>query len=185
VEESRTRKLNRLPLREYEGPKAYLVTAVIAARIAFFAEDEIAVRCVAELKEAVDRSRFGVYAYCFMPDHLHMLVAGRADAAELIDFVKRFKQKTGWWFKNSYAGGLKASPTGLWQRSYHDHILRSEEGVRQAAEYVVANPVQAGITQEIGEYPYAGSFVWPDLNPIVNQEAGADRDIVMHAPAQR
>jgi REP element-mobilizing transposase RayT len=99
-----------------------------------------------------------------MPDHLHLLV-GSEQEADLIDLVKRFKQKAGWWFRNVYKGGLKASLTGLLrQRSYYDHIVRSDTGLRAAAEYVIGNPVSAGLTTSIGEYRFAGSFVWPDLN---------------------
>jgi putative transposase len=126
------------------------------------------------LKETSALTQIEVYAYCFVPDHVHLLVGSGEDGADLIDFVKRFKQKTGWWFSNRYvpSGSLKASPTdpaaakrsiGLWQKSYYDHIVRSNENIRAAAEYIIANPVQAGLTREPGEYPFAGSFVWPDI----------------------
>jgi len=95
-----------------------------------------------------------------MPDHLHLLVGADPDA-NLIGFVKRFKQTTGWWFRNRYlAGSLKASPTSLWQRSYYDHVVRSEEGLLQIAKYIVANPVRAGLVESSVDYPLSGSFVW-------------------------
>jgi REP element-mobilizing transposase RayT len=95
-----------------------------------------------------------------MPDHLHLLV-DTEDDANLIGFVKRFKQTTGWWFRNRYlAGSLKASPASLWHKSYYDHVLRSEEGLPQVAKYIVGNPVRAGLVESPEDYPFSGSLVW-------------------------
>jgi putative transposase len=175
-DEAPARKLNRLRLSEYIGAKAYSLTLATAARQPWLAEEAVGHYCLEALRETSARLRFDVYAYCFMPDHLHLLVGSSCDDGDLIDFVKRFKQKTGWWFKNrEIAGALKASPTGsigsqdknavsLWQRSYYDHIIRSEDNLRAAAEYIIANPVQAGLTKEPGEYAHAGSLVWPDIH---------------------
>jgi putative transposase len=162
------RKRNRLPLGEYIGVKAYSLTLATAGRTRFFEDEQIVSLCLGTLKETAERCNFDVYAYCFMPDHLHLLVGSDQQEADLIDFVKRFKQKAGWWFRNVYTGGLKASPTGLWQRSYYDHIVRSSENLRSAAEYIIRNPVAAGLTQDVGEYSFAGSFIWPELNPHEN-----------------
>ena len=78
-----------------------------------------------------------------MPDHVHLLVAGRCDAP-LVRFVQHFKQATG-----------HHSP-GLWQRSYYDHILRYEESAGNVARYIWGNPVRAGIVESALAYPYSG-----------------------------
>jgi putative transposase len=39
---------------------------------------------------------------------------------------------------------------------YFDHVLRSDEDTYRHALYMLGNPVRAGLTQAIGEYPYAG-----------------------------
>jgi hypothetical protein len=44
---------------------------------------------------AFRRLGFALIAYCFMPDHLHMLVAADSEDADVTAFVKRFKQLTG------------------------------------------------------------------------------------------
>jgi REP element-mobilizing transposase RayT len=78
-----------------------------------------------------------------------------------IGFVKRFKQATGWWFRNRHlAGSLKASPTSLWQKSYHDHVVRSEEDLLQIAKYIVGNPARSGLVESTADYPFSGSVVW-------------------------
>ncbi len=136
------------------------MTISTCQRAPWFRDAEIAARCILALKEPADQECFRVYAYCFMPDHLHLLVATDADA-NLVDFVKRFKQATGWWFRNRHlAGSLKASPTSLWHKSYHDHVVRSEEDLLQVATYIFGNPVRAGLVESAAEYHLSGSFVW-------------------------
>ena len=95
-----------------------------------------------------------------MPDHLHLLVGADAEA-DLVGFLKSLKQRTGWWFRNRHlAGSLKASPTSLWQKSYYDHVVRSEEDLLQIARYIVGNPVRAGLVESPEDYPFSGSLVW-------------------------
>ena len=108
--------------------------------------------------------------YCLMPDHVHFLVATDAEN-DLVRFIHRFKQQTGWWFRNRYeAGGLKASPTSesdrptLWQKSYYDHVLRRDEDTGDVVRYILENPVRAGLAVSASEYPYAWSvFSMPEL----------------------
>ncbi len=166
------RKPNRLPLENYRDHHAYSLTLATAGRKPNFDDTRTVDYCLHILREEAQRCAFDVLAYGFMPDHLHLLVQSRTEGEDLIDFVKRFKQKTGWWFLHGReTGSLKASATssfaalGLWQKSYYDHVVRSEEGLRAAAEYILGNPVRAGLTREVGDFSFAGSFVWPDLNP--------------------
>jgi hypothetical protein len=84
-----------------------------------------------------------------MPDHLHALVLGRHDAADLIRFVQRFKQVTAFDFKRET--GLR-----LWQQSFYDHVLRVEEDLADVAAYIWANPVRAGLAAQPDEYPLLG-----------------------------
>jgi REP element-mobilizing transposase RayT len=98
-----------------------------------------------------------------MPDHAHILVS-TSQENDMVRLVQRFKQATGWWFRNRYsAGGLKASPTSngarpsLWQKSYYDHILRREEDLGDIVKYILENPVSAGLSREVGNYPHAWS----------------------------
>ena len=170
-----TRKKNRLPLEGYRGRQAYSLTLSTHSRRPWFREDAVVQYSLESLAQTADSCSFSVCAYCFMPDHVHLLVSGETDESDLVDFVKRFKQSTGWWFLNQYrAGGLKASPTPLWQKSYYDHVLRSEEDLRAAAEYIVGNPVRAGLASHIGQYRYAGSLVWPDLVPAAETKTFAE-----------
>ncbi len=108
--------------------------------------------CLAELNSLSKRHGFSVLAYCFMPDHVHLLVTG-ADDADLPRFVKDFKQRTGYAYRRTNA-------EALWQKSYYDHVVRAEEDLREVARYIVGNPVRAALAATPADYPYSGSFVW-------------------------
>ena len=92
-------------------------------------------------------------AYCFMPDHVHLLIAGERDNADLKRFTKFAKQYSGYYFRQ--LTGLV-----LWQRYGHERVLRNEEATPAVARYTIANPVRAGIVQSPADYPFWGSFVY-------------------------
>jgi putative transposase len=97
---------------------------------------------------------FTLYAYCFMPDHLHVLVAGD-EWSDLRRFVQHFKQMSGYYCK-------RATGQMLWQPSYWDHILRFEEALADVAEYIWANPVRARLAKSWREYPFSGPKPLPE-----------------------
>jgi putative transposase len=108
---------------------------------------------VRALKESATRQEFAVWAYCFMPDHLHLLLEGRSERSSLSPFVKDFKQRTGFEFKTRCR-------KRLWQPSYYDRVLRRDEDMEVEAEYIFGNPVRRGLVSQFDEYPYLGSFVF-------------------------
>jgi putative transposase len=156
-----TRQRNRLPLAVYRESGAFFLTIATAYRRPWFADAVIAQHCIAELQSSCETHRFGLLAYCFMPDHLHVLVSTEG-GSDLVRLIHGFKQKTAWWFKNrEAAGGLKASPTSgsptvprLWQKSYYDHVLRKDEDIAAIVRYIVENPVRAGLVTSLDEYPH-------------------------------
>jgi REP element-mobilizing transposase RayT len=80
-----------------------------------------------------------------MPDHLHWLLA---DASRAGDAVIRFKSLS---TRVSWQRGVRGR---LWQRSYWDHVIRRQEDLREVAEYIVQNPVRAGLVRQASEYPW-------------------------------
>ena len=87
------------------------------------------------------------YAYCLMPDHLHLLLSPKG--VNLIDFIRWWKSYTANLLNNS---GCKGP---CWQRSFYDHALRKEEDIRTIAEYIVHNPVRKHLAEHWSEYPYS------------------------------
>lgn len=150
------RKSNRLPLDAYKGAAAYAITTTVEGRRPVFRRPEIVALCLERLREASARTNFEVLAYCFMPHHLHLLVRATQEA-DLVAFMRLFKQLSGYAYRRS-----TGDPQVLWQTSYYDHVLRSEEDVHAVARYVWGNPVRAGLADSPREYPYSGSLAMED-----------------------
>ena len=118
--------------------------------------DEVVVKVVEILRGTAEQEGFSVWAYCFMPDHMHMLVEGKHDNADMRHFVALFKQKSGYWFKSTHG-------TKLWDAHYYEHVLRNDEATTAVARYVIQNPVRKGMVDDYGDYPYSGSFELEDI----------------------
>ena len=93
-----------------------------------------------------------------MPDHVHALAHAKSERADLQAFMRRFKQMTGFAYKQQ-------TKQTLWQRGYHDRVLRDDESSESIARYILENPIRAGLTAAWGEYPYAWSDVY-DLEAL-------------------
>ena len=87
-----------------------------------------------------------------MPDHIHVLL--QPNGGSLIQYVQAVKGKS---TRTYWEQGGRGK---LWQRGFYDHILRSEESLPCIAQYILANPVRAGLTDVIGAYPFCGSTVF-------------------------
>ena len=129
------------------------VTVAVRNRTPVFSAARVAAAAVDALREHAARAGVPIYAYCFMPDHVH-LVLSPSPECDVVRFVGEFKnlvQRAAW--KVGVAGGF-------WQGSFWDHFLRSDEQLERVVEYVLDNPVRQGIVAHRGEFPFSGSFVF-------------------------
>ena len=111
--------------------------------------------CVRHLGISAGKYGFTICAYCVMPDHLRLLLTGD-EWSSLPDFMRHFKQLTGYAYSRATGGKL-------WQTSYWDHVLRAEEDIEDVARYVWGNPVRAGIAADYRSYAGSGPRPLPDL----------------------
>jgi putative transposase len=86
--------------------------------------------------------------YVLMPDHVHVFVQLPRDR-RLDQWVRLLKQHV------QKAAGLAK---GTWQRGFFDHLLRNAESYTQKWEYVVQNPVRAGLVEHAESWPYGGEI---------------------------
>jgi REP-associated tyrosine transposase len=106
-----------------------------------------------QLLRSVDAAAFAVDAYCWMPDHTHLLLEATSAESDLCRLMNTWKQVTGYAHK-------QATGKQLWQTGYYDHVLRPDEDRLPVIEYLIANPVRGGLVTEVGSYPFWGSGVW-------------------------
>jgi len=91
-----------------------------------------------------------------MPDHIHLLVATGGET--LGRCVQLFKGRCTRWVR------LKGLDGAVWQKGYHDRAIRRSVGILRALEYMVMNPVRAGLVKDWQDYPWIGSPLFGPLD---------------------
>jgi putative transposase len=142
----------------YVGFQRYFVTTCTAFRNDVFYDLTLGTETIQQILQLSHEFEFAVVAYCLMPDHLHLLLEGQSEQADLKRFVKQIKQVTGFAYPQTHGGSL-------WQPGYHERILRDDESTLAVARYILENPVRAGLAKALGEWPLSGSdvYTWPEL----------------------
>ena len=142
----------RLATFDYRGSFAYSLTFCTCQRRRHFAV-EVIVRVVRDqiVRTGTERD-FAVLAYCFMPDHVHLLVRGRDSGCDLRGFVKLVRQRASMATAGRHTGAL-------WQDGFYERTLRRDEHVLTAATYIVNNPVRAGLVHTWIEWPHVGGDI--------------------------
>lgn len=128
-----------------------------------FAEDAVAALLLQTLREKCTKYSFNVYAYCFMPDHVHLECVGTSHESDLIAFVRDWK---GVAQRELRRRGVHR----VWQKGFYDHILRESEDANQIAWYIFNNPVRKGLVADSHGWPYSGSwmFDWKTMPAAAN-----------------
>lgn len=137
----------------YVGRYKYFLTWVTHERSPIFQSAAVVALVWAQILRAAVEQQFAIVAYCFMPDHVHLIVAGTSDESDLKAFVKLAKQYAGYHFARAHPNAK------AWQRGTHDHIVRDDVDLLDRLRYVVNNPVVAGLVKKAEDYPFLGSQV--------------------------
>ena len=146
------RKQIRLPDYDYSSPGAYFVTVCTADRRCILSD--IAVGAAISRPPEIRLTRYGeivdlairniplVYPNVsvdhsvIMPNHIHLILrihhaeGGRMISAPTVSTI--VGQMKRWASKQAY--------TALWQKSYHEHVIRSEADYREIWDYIEGNP---------------------------------------------
>src|SRR5262249_2595066 len=133
------------PAAYAEKDRVFSITIGTSPRAPIFQDLEFGRLCVLALKDLRDRTSTGVYAYCFMPDHVHLLL-GIPAGTPLTAFVRSFKSLC------YRIRRQRGQPVPFWQRSFYDQALREPDRLLDAALYILNNPVRDGITSSAGDY---------------------------------
>ena len=97
---------------------------------------------------------FDLIAYCVMPNHAHLVFTPRPRADKsyfaLAEIMHGFKGYTGW--KANELLGLREH---FWQHESYDHYVRDGRELARIVDYVLWNPVKAGLTDSWEKWPWS------------------------------
>jgi REP element-mobilizing transposase RayT len=98
-----------------------------------------------------DGQRYRLFAWCVMPNHVHV-VAQLYAGCELSILIHSWKSYS------AHEMNRLLDRTGPWQREYFDRIIRSERELLETVEYVLENPERAGLA----DWPFSGFRPWDE-----------------------
>ena len=154
------KKSVRLKNFSYKGYYRYFITICTAGNKNVFNGIESIKWILEILKEKSVSFKFKILAYCFMPDHLHILIEGIHENSDMTGFIKSFKQNTSFHYKKKFNDYL-------WQPSFYEHILRTEEDTVKVVEYIFENPVRKNIVDNYKDYELLGSLEFDIANMLI------------------
>ena len=120
-------------------------------RRAIFLEDhdkQFFMELIDELRELY---AFRVHAFCLMDNHYHLLIETTRENLSLI--LKQLNQRYTHYFNKKY------NRVGtLWQGRFKSWYIHDDHYLEVVAKYIEYNPIKAGISAHVGEYPWASAL---------------------------
>lgn len=144
------RRSPRLKDYDYSTPGHYLVTICTKNRKAIFTDRKANTAVIELLKSERNKQFVKVIAFCLMPDHFHLLIELPEDCTNLSNFIRIYKSRVAAFFRK------QRSEKNIWQTRFYDRILRKNESLTDAAEYILNNPVRKWIVDKWEDYEFCG-----------------------------
>ena len=112
--------------------------------------------------------RYDLLAHVVIPSHIHLVfrpfeaawhgparppraTPSRTPRQRVLQSLRGFTARA--------CNGLLGRSGAFWQRECYDRVLRTEDEIRRAVEYVVLNPVTAGLCASPADWPYTSPVI--------------------------
>ncbi|KAB3526252.1 transposase [Alkaliphilus serpentinus] len=113
-----------------------------------FKDDEDFEMLINILKESKELSKYEVYAYCIMGNHIHLLM--KEGIEDLGVSFRRIGAKYVYWYNS------KHKRTGhLFQDRFKSEVVENDKYLLTVLRYIHQNPIKAGIVNDIAKYPWS------------------------------
>lgn len=96
---------------------------------------------------AKEKSKFLLYGYCLMNNHVHILIK---EGEEIGICIKRITVSYVQWYNNKYG-----RDGHLFQNRYKSEVVESEPYLLVVLRYIHQNPIKAKLVSKIEEYPWS------------------------------
>jgi putative transposase len=137
---------------DYKGMHRYYITLHVHHLRKVFTTNDVVLAVLDVLRDVAHAEQFDVYAYCFLPDRLVLIVRGRDEKSNMKTFLAALRARS-----SSVVEPRLAHP--LWKRTYTERVLRKTEETRTVGREVLQIPVKAGLAARAADYQFSGSFV--------------------------
>tara|TARA_R110001606_G_C15202906_1_gene631913 strand:- start:111 stop:563 length:453 start_codon:yes stop_codon:yes gene_type:complete len=127
----------------------YFITFNTQDRISYFNEFNLASLFCQQIAMNEKRHRCIWLTWVLMPDHFHGLVQLKAGGSDLSTVIGALKGTSAYEL-NKYMNRKGR----LWQPSFYDRALRTDDDRITISRYIVANPLRKGLVISIKDYPF-------------------------------
>ncbi|MDO4866392.1 MAG: transposase [Clostridia bacterium] len=132
-----------------------------------FMDDEDYRRFVRTLSDCKQLSGFELYAWCLMPNHVHLLIHVRNEPLEKI--IKRIGSRFVWWYN------MKYERVGhLFQDRYRSEPVEEDAYFLTVLRYILQNPMKAGLEKVPGSWPWSSYAHYSGNEDFLTDTAFAD-----------
>jgi putative transposase len=143
----------------------------------FLAKERTCLWLVDSINHARCRHEFDLWAYVFMPNHVHLILHPRRDHYSISTILQAIKQPVArmaiQYLKTDNPQGLRLLATGQQTRPYefwqkgggYDRNITDVETLIKAVQYVHNNPVRKGLAQTPDEWHYSSASAWDCAGP--------------------
>jgi len=108
-----------------------------------------------------DRNMYALDAYCVMPNQVHLVCTPLSSPDKglhsLAAIMKSLKGSTA-----RRCNQLLQRHGTFWQQEYYDHSIRDDHEWQRTVEYIVYNPVAAGLVDEWDDWPWTYCPAWAE-----------------------
>jgi len=118
-------------------------------------KDPVIAQVVIDALKYFDAIRYVLYAWCVMPNHIHVVfktISKNGDLrSDLIPILHSWKS-----FTSKRINTILRRQGNFWQHEYYDHLIRSDEEFGHCINYTLQNPVKAGLCTHWQQWPWTG-----------------------------
>lgn len=132
-----------------------------------FEDDEDRQRLVETIKHYKTVSRYEIYGYCLMSNHVHLLLVEKEEPLSLV--IKRISGSYVYWYNRKY-GRLGH----LFQERYKSEVVENEGYFLTVLRYIHQNPVKAGLSKKIGEFKWSSYIEYIEKIMMIDIEAAME-----------
>jgi len=153
-----------------QGHVFFITTTVMDFERVFDHGEQYYLILLDSLKHVLAEHRAALFAYVFMPSHIHLVVA-LPEREHISDMMRDFKKYTSTTIRQQleqdgytesverlreHARGRK-QVFKLWMDRFDDVVLCNEEMLRVKITYIHENPVRAGLVKRAEDWKYSSA----------------------------
>lgn len=106
------------------------------------------------VKESIhyrDKSQFDLHAYCIMPNHVHLLITNTRNDVPFYRVLGSLKANSA----KAINEHLNRTGQPFWAFESYDHAVRNGKSFARILNYILYNPVKAGLVRDWEEWPHS------------------------------